>query len=894
MRFPLPPLVLLLAGCATSSKPAAPAAQPVAPSPTVAAPEPPPGLRLPSSLKPLAQRVQLNIVPSAPTFEGTTELEVELAASTDVLWLNAKGLTVQNAAVFFDAHEESAQVFTSPERLALRLPTSIGPGRATLRLSFAGQLSETEVVGLFHQREGGDWYAMSKFEATEARRAFPCVDEPSAKIPWELTLRVPKELIAVSNSPIAAEEPDGERLKRVRFAQTKPLPSYLLAFGVGPYDVVEARAPSANKVPMRVYAPKGRGGEAAYAARVSPELLDALQAYFGVPFAYRKLDLLTIPISTGAMENAGLVSVTSEALLARKENDTLQFQRTWASVGAHEFAHQWFGDLVTMAWWDDLWLNEAFATWMDNKTLETWAPSWGIQAQAVQDRSDAATADTLATARSIRQPIESYDDIVNAFDAITYLKGAAILRMFEAYLGPEKFQQGVQGYLRAHAYGNATSSDFLAALSEAAGQDVAAPFVTFLDQSGVPQLTAQVSCPKGKGPALLLAQQRLLPLGSAGAVDRLWQLPVCARWSSAGKEHRACTLMTSPKATVPLEGGACPAWVLPNAGYAGYYRLALKGPMLRTLTTAGRNSLSPAETVGLLGDVEALVSAGRTLEAEGLQLSTRFAGARERRVVDEAIGLAEVRRDFLEGAAARAYPAWVRQHFGARARSLGMRARPGEDEDTRLIRPRLVHFVATRGEDTELISAARAEMQAWLKDPTSVDPDMVGTVLTIAGTFGDRTLHATLVERLTASQDRATRARLAAALGSFRIPALVKENLALAQTAPLDFRELFRLLFGALGWPEARELAFQASSEHFDVFAARLPERLVGFLFLSGQAFCDAQHRAAVEEAFGPRAEKVLGGKRELAQVLEQVDLCIADRAVQRPSINAYFQASHR
>jgi cytosol alanyl aminopeptidase len=914
LRHWLPSVVSLLLCCTTPDAPGAAHPQSVSPQSGVTAPpaadgmlpggivvapqglspEPPPGLRLPDTQKVLAQRVELTIVPSSPSFEGTTEIDIDLASSANVVWLNARALRLSKASARVGAADVTAQVSSAQERVALRFPNAIGPGRATLVIRFSGVLSDTEVSGLFHQQEGGDWYAMSKFEATDARRAFPCVDEPAAKMPWELTLRVPKALTAVSNTPIRAVEEDVDGFKRVRFAQTKPLPSYLVAFGVGPYDVVDAQPAGVNKVPMRVYTPTARAAEAAYAVHVSPQLLTTLEGYFGVPYPYEKLDLLTVPLSSGAMENAGLVSVTSNALLARRENETLQFQRTWASVGAHEFAHQWFGDLVTMAWWDDLWLNEAFATWMADKTLEVWAPDWGTQVKVVEDRSEAATADTLATARSIRQPIESYDDIVNAFDSITYLKGAAIIRMFEMYLGPDKFQQGVQRYLLAHANGNATSADFLSAISESTGEDVATPFATFLDQSGVPKLTVELSCPKGKAPELLLSQERLLPVGSAGTVERRWQLPVCARWSRAGQGHRACTLMTSPSAILSLGEGPCPEWVLPNAGYTGYYRLALKGPLLQALARRGRSSLTTAETVGLLGDVEALAAAGRYPQGDGMELSTRFAGAPERRVVQQAIALAQVRSDFLERNAAKAYPAWVRRHFGARARSLGMEARPGEDDDTRLLRPSLVGFVARLGEDPELIQAARTVTQRWLKDPTSVDPDMVNTVLSIAAMYGDAKLHATFLERLKSSPDRAMRARLVRALSNFRDPALVKENLQLVEQAPIDTRELAGLLFGALEWPATRELAFQAVSAHFDLIASRLPERSVGQLFFIGSAFCDAQHRAAVEAAFAPRADKALGGKRELAQTLEEVDLCIADRAVQVPTVSAYLlHSSH-
>jgi alanyl aminopeptidase len=901
LRHSLSPLLLSFVCCATSPTPepakgapstgaAVPAGIVVAPQGV--APEPPPGLRLPAAFKPLAQRVELTLVPSADAFEGTTEVEIELPTATDVLWLNAKELVVKKAVARLGGTESVAQTFLSPERVALRFAHPLGPGQATLHLEFTGVISKTDDSGVFHQVEGGDWYAITQFEETDARRAFPCVDEPSAKIPWEISLRVPKDLVAVSNTPLASTEAAGEGMKRVRFARTKPLPSYLVAFAVGPFDSVDARPAGVNKTPMRIYVPKGRAAEAAYAARTSPEILETLEAYFGIPYPYEKLDLLAIPLTVhfGAMENAGLVTVASGRLLARKENETVRFQQIWAIYAAHEFAHQWFGDLVTLAWWNDIWLNEAFATWMENKIVLAWAPKWGFDVRQVEDRSVAANADTLVTARSIRQPIETYDDINNAFDDITYEKGAAVIRMFEMYLGKEKFQAGVQNYLRAHANGNATASDFLAAISEATGQNVAPAFDTFLDQSGVPEVTVQLSCGGKRPPSLQLSQQRLLPVGTTATADRLWQVPVCARWSSAKKEHQACVLLGSATAVLPLDGAGCPEWVLPNAGYAGYYRLNLKGTLLKTLVSRGQQALTTPETVGLLGDVDALVTAGRFPAGDGMELSTHFTSAGERRVVEEAMALALVRFDFLQGPAAKTYPAWVRDHFGHRARTLGMEARASDDENTRLLRSRLVAFDAIRGEDAPLISAARATTARWLKDPTSVDPDTVNSALSIAGAFGDASLHDTLVTRLKASADRATRTHLLVGLGAFRDPALVKANLALLEDPPVDSRELlFPFLFLPLEYPGSAELIFQFVVAHFDKLASYLGGRSVGTLFAVGTHFCDAQHRTQVEAAFGPRADKTLGGKRELAQTLEAIELCTAVRAVQVPSVSHYL-----
>ena len=894
-------------GCATPpAQPAVSTANPPTPgvivAPELLAPQPPAGMRLPSSFKPVAQRVELTIIPSAEGFQGTTELEVDVASPTDTLWLNARALTIQSASARWGDTEVQARVFLSPERLALRFPRTLPPGRATLRLAFTGLVSATDDYGIFREKDDGQWYVTSQFEETDARRAFPCVDEPDAKIPWELTLVVPKALTAVSNTPIASEQPAGEGMKRVHFSRTKPLPSYLVALGVGPYDVVEARPAGLSKLPMRIFVPHGRTAEAAYALRTAPEILETLEAYFATPYPYEKLDLLVIPLTVhfGAMENAGLVTFSATALLSRPEADSLQTRRRTAAVIAHEFAHQWFGDLVTLRWWDDVWLNEAFATWMGEKAIETWAPSWQTQVVELQTRSRVANQDTLVSARRIRQPILSYDDIANAFDGITYQKGAAVLGMFESYLGAEKFRTGVQLYLRRYAYGNATAADFLASLSEATGEDVAKAFGTFLDQPGIPQVSVRLLCPNdGKPAALSLEQQRLLPVGTTGTVDQLWQVPICARWSSEGAEHRACTLLKTAAGQLPLGGTSCPAWVLPNAGYTGYYRLNLEGGLLRSLVTRGAASLTTTETVGLLGDVGALVAAGRYPQGAGMELATRFVSVRKPDITSQAVELARVRVDFLDSATRKSYAAWVRQHFGAAAHALGMQGKPGEDDQTRLLRSRLVPFVAMSGVDRPLIEAASTVTERWLKDASSVDQDMVVGALTVAGYFGDARLHAQLVERLKTTEDRAIRSRLVLGLAAFQDPAMVQQNVALVEAAPVDRRELSRLLMagaqrsrdeglqGRMSSLEAREAIFVAVSEHFESFAKGIPERSVASLFQTGAAFCDAKHRQQVEAAFEPRAAQALGGRRVLAQVLEAIDLCIAARAVQVPSIAA-------
>ncbi|HYT31437.1 MAG TPA: M1 family metallopeptidase, partial [Thermoanaerobaculia bacterium] len=345
------------------------------------APVSPPKLRLPATVRPLHYEVDLTIAPEKDTFSGTIDIDLDLTEPTRLLWLNATELTVSDASLTEGKRRQTAQIVPGGEDfVGFGFRRAAARGRARLHAAFSGKVSNTNTTGIFHQKVGEDWYAFTQFESIDARRAFPCFDEPSFKVPWELTLRVPRQDVAVSNTPIASEEPlPGDR-KAVHFTETSPLPSYLIAFGAGPFDVVDAGKAGRNATPIRMIVPRGRGSEARYAAQTVGPLLEALEGYFGIPYPYAKLDNLVIPqtVRFGAMENAGLVTYNETIELARPDQETPYFRLRWSSICAHETAHQWFGDLVTLAWWNDTWLNESFATWMAGKTLEKWKPEWDI------------------------------------------------------------------------------------------------------------------------------------------------------------------------------------------------------------------------------------------------------------------------------------------------------------------------------------------------------------------------------------------------------------------------------------------------------------------------------------------------------------------------------------
>jgi aminopeptidase N len=456
---------------------------------------------------------------------------------------------------------------------------------------------------------------VSQHEDTEARNTFPCFDEPGFKVPWTLTIDAPATNVVVSNTPetSVSDVPGRAGWRRHAFARTKPLPSYLVALAVGPFDVVDGGAAGMNKTPLRYLGPKGRGADLRYAKEVTPRILELLEDYFGMPYPFEKLDSVTLPgnYSFGAMENVGLITYAQRLLLATPAQETERFKRGYVSVGAHEIAHMWFGDLVTLAWWDDVWLNEAFATWIATKTMYRFNPQWDTGESRARNRGSAIATDRLASARRVHNPVNNKEDLEGAFDSISYQKGAAVLEMFEAWLGPSEFRAGVREYLKRHAEGSATSDDFFAAIAAASGRgpDTLAAFRSFVDQSGVPLQDVELVCGKAP-PALQVSQQRLRPKGSS-AENREWTTPACFRYpGTTGDGRSRCEAITNAERSIPLaDAPGCPAWVLGNAGGTGHY-VVRHGPFLWKRLVKSATSLPVHEAAALLGDTQLLAESG--------------------------------------------------------------------------------------------------------------------------------------------------------------------------------------------------------------------------------------------------------------------------------------------
>jgi alanyl aminopeptidase len=534
---------------------------------------------------------------------------------------------------------------------------------------------------------------------------------------------------------------------------------------------------------------------------------------------------------------------------------------------------------------------------MEQKILAEWKPEWHTRVEDVNSKLGAEAEDSLVSARKIRQEIKTKDDISNAFDAITYQKGAAVIGMFEHWVGPEEFRKGVHSYLMKYAFRNATAPEFLDAIGSATNKDVTQPFSTFLNQAGVPLVSVNLDC-RQSTPTLHIEQQRFLPLGSKGSTDQQWQIPVCVRYGTGDTGESACELVAQPKMDWTLKTKSCPAWVQANDNAIGYYRVDYERGLLTSLTKGDVDRrLSAAERVDFIGNARALVGAGKLQAADSLGLVEVFHADPERYVVEGALALAlQPRLHLVPEDLKPNYQRFLQKNFGQRARELGWVPKPGEPDNVRLLRPALVPDIATYGGDEQLAQEGRALAEKWLQDRNSVDPNMVTAVLDTAAYYGDKTLFEKFLAQYKESKDRQERERLLRAMASFRDPAAIHaaEEAVLAGEIPMVQGGGYLLLSAGQGSANTRHMPFDFLKAHYDQILKERPTGggfdFGGALPRVGQSYCNAESRDALKEFFKPRVDKLTGAPRTLSQVLESIDVCIAQKKAEQPSVDAFLK----
>ncbi|MFO1311201.1 MAG: M1 family metallopeptidase [Burkholderiales bacterium] len=849
-----------------------------------------PGMRLPRNVEALDYDVHLSVDPAESEFSGAVGIALRVLEPTDLVWLNAKGLALREITAAAPGGEAIAGTLVqgSDDVVGVSFPKVLPAGEVRLAFRYTGTQNRLGSIGLFRQEENGHWYAVTQFEPQDARRAIPCFDEPDRKATWKLTLTVPGHMRAFANMPVESERAVNGGTREVVFHRSPPLPSYLVAFAVGEFDVVDGGRAGMKETPISIVVPKGRAGEAEFAAARTGAILAATERYFGTPYPFPKLDLLAYPKAFfgSAMENPGLITYSARGLLAKPEEMGPLFEQRFTGITAHEIAHMWFGDYVTMAWWDDLWLNESFASWLGTKVYLEVSPQ-ATSAWRSYQRTQAIDADQLPAARALRQPVDDPRDIRAAFDAISYAKGETLLAMFEQWLGPAKFRDGVRSYVAKHAWSNATAHDFFSALGSS-DEAVVPAFRAFAGRPGVPLLDVALEC-KGT-PTLSLAQQRFVPVGAAAEASEPWVFPACFDVGDGQKSRQVCTVVRDAKQSLALPPGPCPQWVVANRSGIGYYLPRLSPALYEALPKADR-VLAGADWDPLLGDLGILARGGAVRYDVALRVAARQAASADTRAASRAYALARsVPAALVDASNQERYAAWIRRYYGDRARALGWLPQKGETADILRLRESAVELVAVRGQDVALARKAQQLTQRWIAHRSAIPAESRRTILVAAARTTDTgaaRLFDALHDIATTSKDTNEREDVYRALGAFADPALLDRALTPLSGGNGPSRFALTALEQALEGDATRALALTWIAGHPGAWAG-IPSEQYGAMAYRARDACTARERAQFVAAFETKLAASDGGARRYRSALERIDQCLALRAAQQAAFNAF------
>ncbi|GBQ98876.1 aminopeptidase [Acetobacter nitrogenifigens DSM 23921 = NBRC 105050] len=773
--------------------------------------------QLPKTVTPRAYDIALVTDMAKLTLSGEERVTLDVLTPTNTLVMNQAGLTVGAANVDGLAgsisHDEKAQTVT------IRFPRKLTKGAHRLTLSYSGPIIATP-NGLYYddyKDASGAQKRMlvTQFEVADARRMFPCWDEPVFKATFHLTVTLPKAWTPISNMPVEKTEAAGPDAQRVTFAVTPRMSTYLLALLAGEMSALHGKG---GDTPINVFAPTGEESQGAYALSAASEILPYYNGYFGTSYPLPKLDLIAVPgnYEAGAMENWGAITFIDEDLLFDRAHSASSTKELVYLVVAHEMAHQWSGDLVTMAWWDNVWLNEGFATWMETKALDHFNPGWEVWPREHSGRESAMAQDALSTTHPIQQVIADARDADQAFDRISYQKGEQVIRMIETWLGPDVFRDGMRRYMKAHAYSNATSEDLWNALSAASKQDVGAVAKTFTEQPGIPLVHVARTCVGGEA-ALTLSQSRFA-IHDPHAAALNWRIPIVI--GGPGVTTQKVVLTTAP-ATVRVAGCDSPAKV--NLGEGGYYRTVYDDAGYTALKAAFAR-LDMTDRVNLLGDQFALFESAQQPLSHYLDLVANLSEEGETSIAVWQDTLSHLRRlDELErGAPERpAFRAFVRSLLAPQLARLGWAPKPGESFLNSMLRPDIIETLGLFG-DPEVTAEAQKRFAAWRKDPSSLDASLVEPVTQIVGLHADAATWDVLADALGKAPDTERKRRFFAALARSQDPALIEKTFHLAYSGAIPNGRIGRSLVVLARDSEAPDLVWKLTQSDQAAIRKRL------------------------------------------------------------------------
>jgi puromycin-sensitive aminopeptidase len=845
--------------------------------------------RLPKTVLP--ERYELTLAPdlSAFTYTGEERVAVRVNEPVSEILLNAaEDLEIYEAALTnAEGTRLTGTVTMVPEeeRARIALSGTAALGAWTLELKFNGILND-KLAGFYRSTytdANGEQQiiATTQMEAVDARKAFPCWDEPEMKAVFSVTLIVDDGLMAVSNGQQVSETPLGNGKKAVTFADTIKMSTYLVCFVVGKLEATDAV--DVDGTPLRIIFVPGKRHLADFALEVGAFTLRFFADYYGIPYPGDKLDMIALPdFAAGAMENLGAITYRETALLVDTNTASHADLERVADVIAHEIAHMWFGDLVTMKWWNGIWLNEAFATFMEMLAVDAFKPEWQRWNTFSISRSSAMLTDGLRSTRSIELPVRWPEECESMFDILTYEKGAAVLRMLEQYLGAEEFQKGIALYLKSHEYGNAETTDLWDAIEEATGEPSRRIMDSWIFQGGHPVVSV-AKTDDGKG--LTLSQQRFRYLASDDDTSVRWQVPVMLRVKTAdGLETRKVLL---DDASTTVDFGAPVDWVVANERGSGFFRTRYTPDLLTAMTASLQDGLSPVERFNLVSDTWASVTAGLTPVTDFLALARLFTNETDRNVWVALLGGLEVLNRYLAPADRPKLQALVRDLVGPSVARLGWERQAGEADLTAQLRGTLIATLGTTGEDPAIQARARELHAAYVNDRSAVDRDVVPAVIAITAHTGTAADYELFWSRYKAAATPQEETRYLFNLASFPDRGLLQRTLDAALTSEIRTQNAPFLIGSAMGNLEAGELAWRFVKAHWDEMVARFPDNTHVRMLAGITALSTPELVEEIEEFFSvPRVKQ---GQKTLDQHLERLRINLAFRQREGSKLASYF-----
>jgi puromycin-sensitive aminopeptidase len=830
--------------------------------------------RLPTNVVP--ERYEIKLAPdlSAAKFTGEERIVVQVLEPVQQVIVNAAELDFQAVSIKGPGGKLTAanvSLDSENEQAIFNFPDTLNPGRWELSITFSGILND-KLHGFYrstYKDPNGleKTLASTQFESTDARRAFPCWDEPAFKAVFQVTLVVDEKLTAISNTRAIRLTPlPGTGKKEVVFADSIKMSTYLVAFIVGEFEGTEPVM--VGSAPLRVWAVPGKGHLGTFGLQVGSFSLSFFSRYYDIPYPGDKLDLIAIPdFASGAMENLGAITFRETALLVDDEKATRSELERVADVVSHENAHMWFGDLVTMKWWNGLWLNEAFATFMEMLAVDAWKPEWRRWDSFTVSRAAAMQVDGLKSTRPIEFPVERPEEAAGMFDVLTYEKGASVLRMLEQYLGNDSFRDGIRLYLRRHAYANAETTDLWDALEESTHQPARALMDSWIFQAGYPLLSVEKD---GRG--LVLSQRLFRYLQDGDVPDRKFHVPIFLRIGTKQGMVNQTVLLTDQELHIQLPEDL--DWVVANAGGHGFYRVRYNSELMTAVKRELQSNLLPVERFNLVNDTWATTLAGLMSLTHYLDLIDLLRDETDLNVWTTVIISSHHLHRILDDVQERLFQERIRTVFNPALQRLTWSPREGETELERQLRGELINVLGTVGEDQTCQQRGRELYAQYEKDPASVERNLIPALVSIVAHTGTVTDYEKFYAKFKTAQTPQEETRYLFALGSFRRPELIDRTLQMTIIGEVRTQNAPYLMRGILLNKDARGKAWSFMKAHWEEMLRRYPDNSIPRMCEGIIGLVTPELEADVRDFFAKHPVKQ-GGK-QMEQHLERLRIAVA------------------